>query len=114
MFNRLQGVKYGGVKFKDGPLHIVETKKLKKLNDSIYQNHGEFTANLKKDSFEKIVRRTGPLQKGANIPKGDGKILVYLNTHGASQIYDIKNKESVMNICEHLKNPIWTYLKSLI
>lgn len=47
------------------------------------------------------MRRTGPLPKGANILKGAGKNLVYLNAHGASQIYDIKNKESVMDICEH-------------
>ncbi len=112
LFNRMRGVKYGGVKFEGGPVRLVETSKLKKLNNSLYDNHGEYVVNLNKDSYDAILRRTKPLQNGSNI-KTNGENLTYLNVHGGSQIYDMQTKKPVMDICERLKNPIWTYIKNL-
>lgn len=110
LFNRMLGVKYGGVKFADGTLQLVKTDRLCRLNTTLYKNYGEWNENISKANVGEILRLTKPLQKGSKISVPEGTF-EYLNVHGASQVYSNLQDKPLITVCEKLKNPIRTYLK---
>lgn len=110
LFNRMLGVKYGGVKFADGTVQLVKTDRLHRLNATLNRNYGEWNENIPKANVSEILRLTKPLQKGSKISVPDGTF-EYLNVHGASQVYSNLQDKPLITISEKLKNPIWTYLR---
>ena len=109
LFNRMRGVKYGGVKFGNGQVQLVPANKLRKLDTVIAQNHGECFINMPSEKVNEILRFTKPLQKGSPVTVS-GESFNYLNVHGGLSIYNNQTKEAVLNICEKLKHPVKTYL----
>ena len=109
LFNRMRGVKYGGVKFGNGSVQLVPTNKLRKLDTVIAENYGEGFVNMPTEQVNEILRFTRTLQKGSPLAVlGDS--FQYLNVHGGLSIYNNQTNEAVLNICEKLKHPIKTYL----
>lgn len=110
LFNRMRGVKYGGVKFGDGTFSLVKTSKLSKLNQRIDNNLGsDYILNLGKDNLDTVMRMVRPINKNAKV--ADSASITYLNAHGCCQLYDNITKKPVLDICERLANPIKTWWK---
>ncbi len=110
LFNRARGVQYGGVRFQGSGVKLVKTSRLQRLNMSLEDNFGSYAKNLSGAEFEGIMRQTKPLQRGAKI-RTSAENLQYINAHGYSQIYDNNTNQAVMDICEHLENPIRTFFR---
>ncbi len=111
LFNRMCGVKYGGVKFQNGPVQLVKSKHLSRLIDTMENKLGsDYLTHMSRKEFDSIMNLTKPLQKGSNIVT-TGDNLTFLSAHGGVQIWDRQAGKSIMDICETLRNPVKTYFK---
>lgn len=110
LLNRAFGVKYGCVKFGGGPIQLVKTKKLYKLNGRLIDKINDYSPELLPKDFRTILRQTKPFHTGV-----DDKVfkhnLSYINAHGRMQVWDKDVEKPVIDIVEELGKPIKTYFK---
>ena len=109
LLNRARGVEYGCVRVGKGPIKLVESSKLYKMNCRLIDKIGDYSSHLPAEKLKTIEKQLKPF----NVKVNAANPLCYGNVHGSMQVYDDTNKKAVVDVVDRLKNPIKDYLRAL-